>query len=122
MNELLRTMKQDFAENTTIQSLVGDRCKFLVSLQNIKAFPIIVYNAKELARLTKDGFREYDLTIFIMANDVETLLNIYEAAKTVMATETPNFYNQFVSSSYPELVEDRDDVYIIDINYAIQQP
>jgi hypothetical protein len=112
-------MKTQFAESAAIQNVVGDRCKFVVNLQDEKTFPVVVYNAKELEPLTKDNASEYALTVFVLAQSVKDLLDVYEVCKTVMYNETTDFVSWFVESSYPGISESRDDVYIIDINYKI---
>jgi hypothetical protein len=121
MNALIRSMKKQFAESTAIVSAVGNRCKFVVSLQHIKEFPVAVYNVREIDAITKDGSRDYDLTIFVMAKNIKDLLDLYEVSKEVMDTETTEFLSVFNGSSYPELLEEHDDIYIVDINYKITQ-
>lgn len=121
MNNVIKSMKNQFAESQSIINAVGDNCLFLVSLQDITTYPIIVYNVKENFIETKDNLREYDLTIFILAESVKNLMDIYEVSKTVMDQETTDFFSTFQGSSYAEPLEDKDDTYIVDINYRIQQ-
>ena len=119
MNALMRSMKTQFAEATAMVEAVGDRCKFVVNLQDEKVFPVVVYNAKELETQTKDNARDYNLTVFVLAQNVKDLLDVYEVCKTVMHNETSDFTSWFLESSYAGILESRDDVYIIDINYKI---
>lgn len=120
MNALIRSMKTQFAENTAITDVVGERCKFVINLQDEQNYPVVVYNAREIGRITKDNAREYDLTVFVMATKVADLLDIYEVCKDVMDTATTDFESVFVGSSYPDVLEGRDDVYIIDLNYKVE--
>lgn len=120
MIELIKSMKNQFAESQQIQNVVGDRCKFVINLQDIREFPAIVYNCREVVRITKDNCREYDLSVFVLAKNIQDLMNVYEVAKEVMDNETTDFYSVFEGSSYPEVLEDFDDIYIIDINYKIE--
>lgn len=120
MNALIKSMKNQFADNPVITDVVGSRCKFIVNLQEEQDFPLIVYNTRELGRITKDDAREYDLTVSVLAQNVKDLLDIYEVCKTVMDTATTDFKSVFLDCSYPEFLENRDDLWIIDINYKIE--
>lgn len=119
MNALIKSMKTQFAESTAIVAAVGSRCKFIVNLQEEKEFPLIVYNAKEVGPVTKDSLREYDLTVSVLAQNVKDLLDIYEISKQVMDNDTTDFLSLFIDSSYPEFIEGRDDLWIVDINYKV---
>ena len=39
MNALIKSMKNQFADNPAITDVVGNRCKFIVNLQEEQDFP-----------------------------------------------------------------------------------
>lgn len=114
-------MKTQFAESTTITAAVGTRCRFVINTQEVNEYPFIAYNLREVQQITKDNRREYELVIFVMADNVKELLDLYEDCKTVMDEETTDFYSEFTGSGYPEPLDEIDDIYIVDINYKVEQ-
>lgn len=114
----LQSIKAQFAENATITGLVGTRCSFVIELQET-ATPFIAYNIKEDAPTTKDGSKELTLIIAVVADNITELLTIYDACRTVVDTQVTSFYRNFEGSSIPDTT-DKDDNYIIELNYNLQ--
>lgn len=120
MYGLLQSLSTQFANSQNIIDKVGDRCDFVLDPQNAKELPLITYNAFEVAQITKDNIREYEMSIVIMSSSVQELLEIYDTCRNVMDTETTDFYSEFLGSSEVYLSEQKDDVFIISQEYKIE--
>lgn len=120
MYGLLKIMSTEFAANQKITDVVADRCNFVIDPQNAAELPLISYNAYETNRVSKDGLREYQMTVFVLAKSVVELLQIYEACQDVIDNEVQGFTTYFQGSSPVEIPEDRDDLFIIDLNYRVE--
>lgn len=120
MYGLLQIMSSEFASSQTIRDLVGVRCDFVINPQNSNELPIISYNAYETDRVSKDGLKEYQMSVFVVAKSVVSLLQIYEACQSVIDNDVQGFTSYFQGSSSVEIPEDRDDLFIIELNYRIE--
>jgi hypothetical protein len=114
----LQSIKSQFAENATITGLVGTRCSFVIELQE-QTTPFIAYNIKEDAPTSKDGSKDLTLIIAVVADSINDLLTIYDACRTVIDNEATGFIRNFEGSSIPDTT-DKDDHYIIELNYNLQ--
>jgi hypothetical protein len=83
--------------------------------------PFITYNIQEFAPQTKDGTRDYQLIIFVIAKTLSDLLTIYETVKTVMDTETTDFMSHYQGSTFPESDRELDGNFIIELTYNINK-
>lgn len=117
---LLQVMNTEFASTQQITDLVADRCNFVLDPQNASELPLISYNAYETDRVSKDGLKEYQMEIAVIAASVVRLLEIYEACQNVIDNEVQGFTSYFEGSSPVDLMEDRDDLFIIVLNYRIE--
>lgn len=120
MYGLLQIMSTEFASSQTITDLVGTRCDFVINPQNGTELPLISYNAYETDRVTKDGLKEYQMSVFVVANSVVNLLQIYEACQNVIDNDITGFTSYFEGSSPVKILEDRDDLFLIEINYKVE--
>lgn len=118
MNSVLASLKAQFAGSSNITAKVGTRCSYLIELQD-SAKPFIAYNLRQEANETKDGLKNFQLVIAIVAANIADLLQIYDAAYTVMQTETTDFLSEFEGGTFPEITED--DNYIIELNFNIKK-
>lgn len=120
MYGLLQVMTTEFAQSSKIQAQVGDRCNFVLDPQNASQLPMISYNAFETNRISKDNLREYQMTVFVVSKSVTQLLQIYEVCQDVIDNDVQGFTTYFEGSSPVEIPEQRDDLFIIDLNYRVE--
>ena len=118
MITVLTSLKSQFANSATITALVGDKCSFLMELQETQP-PFITYNLQEYEPADKDGSRDYTVIFFVIAETLSDLLNIYETVKTVMDTETTDFMSHYQGSTFPESDKELDGNFIIELTYSI---
>jgi hypothetical protein len=118
MYAVLQSLNTQFASSQNIIDQVGQNCSFLMEVQDqVDAF--ISYNLRESDRVTKEGHRNYELVVAIVAPTVTKLFQIYDAVRAVIDTETTDFYSEFTGSGYPEPVSELDDKYLLELNYDI---
>lgn len=120
MYGLLQIMTTEFAQSAKITNKVGTRCDFVISPQNAEVTPLISYNAFETDRVSKDGLKEYEMAIVILSKSVKELLEIYDVCQDVIDNDVQGFTTYFQGSSPVDLVEDRDDLYVVDLNYRVE--
>ena len=119
MNSVLQSLKTQFAENAAITALVGDRCSFVIELQD-STVPYIAYNLRELPKPTKTPLSgDFELNISIVAESLTSLFTILPTAKQVMDDATTDFLPVYEGSSFPDKLSD--DEFIIELNYNIKQ-
>lgn len=120
MEALLNLLKIHFTDHASIVAAVGTKCAFLTELQS-ETPPFITYNVQQLATTTKDGSKDYNLVIIIVAKTLTNLITIYDTVESVILTDTANLYPVLQGSSFPEILEDYDDNYIIDLTFNINK-
>jgi hypothetical protein len=113
-------MTTEFANSNKITAKVGTRCDFVISPKNAETTPLISYNAFETDRVSKDGLKEYEMAIVILSKSVKELLEIYDVCQDVIDNDVQGFTTYFLGSSPVDVVEDRDDLFVVDLNYRVE--